>query len=112
MESWVATCGPIDFDEPAKLWFEGEPAGAEPSHSWHAEGLTLAEAIREALTCELGRRDALRVKSPSFAEPLDFDHVRALHGHPDYPGRTPHPAPSHRRTTRIVVEIEAADDDS
>ena len=111
MKSWISTYGHIDFDEPATLWVLDTAWRSGP---WHSEELSLSEAVREALATDPDLHPSLRVTSRSFREPLDFEHIRALHGHPDYPSGAPaqalSPAPRvDAHQSRIVVEVQLTD---
>lgn len=105
----MASCGRVDFEQPASLWIDAPPGPA--GSAWRSDGLTLAEAIREALATEPRLHPAIRITAAAFPAPLDFEHVRALHGHPDYPRKRVGPARARgTRRTRITIDIESSDE--
>lgn len=111
MRAWVAGVGRVNFQEPSTLWILGRP-GSDLSGPWRSEGLTLAQAIQEALASEPDLHPLIRVTTPSFSEPLDFEHLRALHGHLDYRGLAPvgpERWPSAHKS-RVAIEIETTDE--
>ncbi len=81
---WVQTLGSIDFTAPAVLYEAPCRFRGEPHPGRVLEGLTLAQAVHMALASDPELHPYISLACDQLGEVLDFDHIRGLHGHPDF----------------------------